>query len=545
VERSDPLAAASDARERQDWQAAWDAATAAADRIADRRTEADRLDLLAEASWWMGRIDDSIDARERAYVLYDELGDRRRAGLCAVGLFDDFSMRAQPAIAGGWLRRARRLLDGKDECPEYGALLLRQAELSHGAGDLPEAARLAEQSLELARRLHSSDDEALALQALGRVLIDLGKPVQGLEHIDEAMLFVPEGRVGPYATGRIYCSLISACEELGDMARAAEWADATARWSRRHPLAVFPGICRVHHASALRWRGQWTEAEREAAQACEELSAINPPNAAVAWEEIGEIRRRLGDLDGAETAFDRAEELCGQPRAGLALLRLAQGRIAAATALIIRALDDQSWKRLARAKLLSAYVQIAIAADDVDTAAASVEELDSIAATYGTPALDAHAATARGRLQVATGDPVAVSTLAASVQRWAELGVPYEVATAWMLLGQAYLALGNEESQTRAFTTARDMFDQLGAALDVHQLQHLMARRTHPAGLSEREAEVLCLVATGRTNREIAAKLHLSEKTVSRHLTNIFAKIGVNSRAAATAFAYEHHIVSG
>jgi DNA-binding CsgD family transcriptional regulator len=327
------------------------------------------------------------------------------------------------------------------------------------------------------------------------------------------------------------------------MARAAEWADATARWSRRHPLAVFPGICRVHHATALQWRGQWADAEQEAAQACEELSALNRPNAAAAWEEIGEIRRRLGDLEGAETALDRAEELCGQPRAGLALLRLAQGRIATATAIMARALAEQHWNRLARVKLLSAYVQIAIAADDIGTAAASVDELESIAHTYDTPALAAHAATSRGRLQVATGDPAAMNTLTASVKRWAELSVPYEVATAWTLLGQAYRAAGDQESQARAFATAMELFDQLGASLDARQLQHLMAPRALPARLSEREAEVLCLVATGRTNREIAAKLHLSQKTVSRHLTNIFAKIGVNSRAAATAFAYEHDIV--
>jgi tetratricopeptide (TPR) repeat protein len=202
VDGSDPLAAAVEAHQRQDWPTAWEAATAVGDLVADRHTEADRLDLLADAGWWLGRLDDCIDARERAYVLYDELGDRRRAGLCAVWLYEHYCFRAQPTIAGSWLRRAQRLLDGDDECAEHGALLLRQAELSHSAGDLRAAATLAEQSLQLGRRLRSADIEAQALQTLGRVLIDQGEASQGLEHLDEAMLFALEDRVGALRDGQ-------------------------------------------------------------------------------------------------------------------------------------------------------------------------------------------------------------------------------------------------------------------------------------------------------------------------------------------------------
>lgn len=545
VELPDPLAAAAEARDGQDWPAAWEAAVAACDLVADSLAEADRLDLLADAAWWLGRLDDCVDARERAYVIYDELGEARRAGLCAVWLYEHHCFRAQPSIAGGWLRRARRLLAGDDECVEHGALLLREAERSHGAGDLSVAAAFAENSVELARRLREPDLEAEALQTLGRVLIDQGEPAEGLELLDEAMLFALEGRLGPYATGKVYCSLIGACEELGDLQRAAEWTEATARWSRRHPLAVFPGLCRVHRATALQWRGEWAEAEREAAEACEELSRINRPNAAAGWAEIADIRRRLGDLSGAEEAFRRAEDLCGQPQPGLALLRLAQGRVDGATAIMAQALSEQSWNRLARAKLLPACVQIAIAAGDLDTAVGAVEELESIADTFDTPTLVAHALAARGRLQLATGDPTATAALRANVKQWLELGVPYEVATAWMLLGQAYRAAGDEQSAAESFATAGQLFDQLGAPLDARQLRNLTTQRALPAGLTQREVEVLRLVAAGRTNRNIAAELHLSEKTVSRHLTNIFTKIGVSSRAAATAFAYEHDIVPG
>ncbi len=544
MEVSDPLAAAAEAREGQDWLGAWGAAVAAGELVVDPRAEAGRLDLLADAAWWLGRLDECIDARERAYVVYDKLGDHRRAGLCAVWLYEHHCFQAQPSIAGGWLRRARRLLAGDEECIEHGALLLREAERSHGAGDLSAAAAFAKKSIELGRQLHVTDLEAEALQTLGRVRIDQGDPAEGLELLDEAMLFALEGRLGPYATGKVYCSLISACEELGDLPRAAEWTEATARWSRRHPLAVFPGLCRVHRATALQWRGEWAEAEREATQACEELSHINRPNAAAGWAELADIRRRLGNLNGAEEAFRQAEELCGQPGPGLALLRLAQGRTDAATAIMTQALTEQSWNRLARAKLLPASVQIAIAAHDLDTAAAAVTELESIADTFDTRSLVAHAAAARGRLQLATGDPAASATLRANVKHWLELGVPYEVATAWMLLGQAYRAAGDEQSAVESFTSAGELFDQVGATLDARHLRNLTTQPTLPAGLTQREAEVLRLLAAGRTNRDIAAKLHLSEKTVSRHLTNIFTKIGVSSRAAATAFAYEHGIVA-
>jgi DNA-binding CsgD family transcriptional regulator/cytochrome c-type biogenesis protein CcmH/NrfG len=543
VEHSDPLATARQACDSQNWPAAWDAARAA-DTSADERAEAERLDMLAEATWWLGRLDDCIDAREHSYVLYDMLGEHRRAGLCAISLYEHYCFRAQPSIAGAWLQRARRLLADDGDCVEHGALLLREAERSHGAGDLAAAATVAGQAVELARRLRVADLEAEALQTLGRVRIDEGRTAEGLELLDEAMLFALEDRIGPYATGKVYCSLISACEELGDMQRAAEWTEATARWSRRHPMAVFPGLCRVHRATALQWHGEWAEAEHEAARACEELADINRPNAAAGWAEIGDIRRRLGDLRGAEEAFLRAEELCGQPRAGLAMLRLAQGRIEAARTIIAEALDAQSWNRLTRAKLLPAHVQVTIAAGELDRAAASVEELEAIAETFASAAIAAHAAAARGRLELATGAPDARATLRSNVQQWLELGVPYEAATAWMLLGQAHNAAGDDDGASDAFAKAGQLFDQLGATLDARQLHALSAPRMLPSGLTEREVEVLRLAAAGLTNREIADELYLSEKTVSRHLTNIFTKIDVSSRAAATAFAYEHGIVS-
>lgn len=539
----DILATARTCLDDQDWQGCLDALNALEAATDIPRIEAERLDLAAEASWWLGRLDDCIDAREGAYVLYDALRDERRAGQCAVWLYEHHCFRAEPAIAGGWLRRARRALAGDEECAEFGALLLREAEVAHGAGDLTVAAALAARCVELGRRLRGSDLEAEALQTQGRVLIDQGRATEGLAALDEAMLFAFDGRLSPYSTGKVYCSLISACEELGDLQRAAEWTNATARWATRHPFAVFPGLCRVHHATVLQWRGQWAEAEHEATLACEELSRVNLPNAAAAWSEIADIRRRLGDLDGAEAAFRRADELCGQPRGGLALLRLAQGRVDLATTIIVDALHGPDWNRLARAKLLPARAQIAIAADDIDTATSAVVELERTASEYTSPGLNAAALTARGRLQLAGCDPEASTTLRAAVARWLELGVPYESATARVLLGQACRSVGDADGATRAFDAARQLFEELGARLDSTTLSAITSPEALPDGLTAREAEVLCHLAAGSTNKEIATALFLSDKTIARHLSNIFTKIGVTTRSAATAYAFQQHIV--
>ena len=539
----DPLSGARDALARQDWQACLDALTDLGSQSSAPVLEAERLDLLADASWWLGRLDDCIEAREQAYVLYEELGDGRRAGQCATWLYEHHCFRASPSIAGGWLRRARRALDLNEDCTEFGALLLREAEVAHGGGDLDTASALAERGVELGRRLRSADLEAEALQTLGRVLIDSGRPTDGLALLDEAMLFVFDARLSPYSTGKVYCSLISACEQLSDPARAAEWVSATARWAERHPFAVFPGLCRVHHANVLQLRGHWADAEREASRACGELAHTNLPNAAMAWSEIGDIRRRLGDFDGAEAAFDEADRLCAQPRAGLALLRLAQGRTVGATAMITDALANAGWNRLARAKLLPALAQIAIAAGDVDTAVSAVDELEVIADDFDSPGLHAAALSARGRVQLARQDPAACSTLRAAATRWTELGVPYESATARTLLGLACRDGQDEAGAVSAFDSARLLFDDLGVGLDARGPSTDAADTPLPAGLTAREAEVLRLVAAGHTNKQVAAVLFLSDKTIARHLSNVFAKVGVSTRAAATAFAFENGLV--
>jgi DNA-binding CsgD family transcriptional regulator len=537
MDAMDGLRLARAAWERHDWEACLAAADAC--EAEDPAMEAERLVLVADAAWWTGQLDRCIDARERAYRLYDELGDDRQAGQCAVWLYEHHCFRASPSIASGWLGRARRALDHGAQCAELGALLLREAEMRHGGGDLDAAAELAERGVDLGRELRCVDLEAEALQALGRIRVDQGHPNEGLALLDEAMLFAVEGRLSPYSTGKVYCSLISACEQLSDHHRAAEWTAATARWAADHPHAVFPGLCRIHHATALQWRGEWAEAEREAVRASEELEGINLPNAAAAWAEIGDIRRRLGDLRGAAEAFATADRLCPQPRAGLALLHLAHGDLDVASSLVSEALDAAGWNRLARAKVLPALAQIAIAAGDLTTASGAVDELDAVAGDFDSSGLRASATTSRGRVQLAMGSGDARATLRNAVARWSELGVPYEVATARMLLGEACRIAGDDVAAAAAFAAARDLFDALGVRNEARAVGSRASTPARPAGLTEREVEVLRLVAAGHTNKEAAAALYLSDKTIARHLSNIFAKVGVSTRAGATAFAFD------
>ncbi|MEQ1787939.1 MAG: LuxR family transcriptional regulator, partial [Acidimicrobiales bacterium] len=392
---------------RHDWQGAFDAARVVA--VDDPALAAERDDLLAEAAWWLGRLDDCIEAREAAYRGFDELGDSRRAGQCAVWLYEHHLFRARPAIAGGWLQRARRSLEGDTECEAHGALQLREAEAAHGRAAFDVALDLARPALAVGRALRSANLEAEALQTIGRVLIDQGHVVEGMAHLDEAMLFAVEGRLGPYSTGKVYCSLISVCEDLGDLDRAAEWTEATMTWAHQHPFAIFPGICRVHRAVVLKRRGSLAEAEVEAARAAEELLGSHLGNTAAAYAEVGDICRRLGQLERAEAAFAQAEELRGQPCGAVALLRVAQGRTDAALAIVTGCLQSSATP-LGRATLLPIVVQVAIAAGELDLARSARVELDEVATALGTPLLLATALAARGRVELATGDAAAART---------------------------------------------------------------------------------------------------------------------------------------
>jgi tetratricopeptide (TPR) repeat protein len=423
------------------------------------------IERLAESAWWIGHIDECIAARERAYAIYMDQRKPQSAAAVAVRLAEDFYRRQAKSLGNGWVKRAERLLQDVPECVVHGELLRLHAVLAlDGEGDVEKALGLARRTLDLATRFHNHDLQALALHDIGRMLVSKGDLAQGMALIDEAMAAAVGGELGPEVTGRIYCNMMGTCEKLADYQRAAEWSEAAHRWCEQHTESGFPGICRVHRAELMRLRGAWTNAETEALRAAQELQGFYHIAAGEAFYEIGEIRLRMGDLKRAEEVFQQAHELGREPVPGLALLRLAEGKVDAARVLIDRAVADRAEGSLERARLLPARVQIALAKDELDLARRAATELDGIAAAYGSPALHASAAQAQGAVLLAEGSgDRAVPTLRRACKLWQEIQLPYETATARLLLAQAYRATGAAEDAELELRAATSAFKSLGA----------------------------------------------------------------------------------
>jgi ATP/maltotriose-dependent transcriptional regulator MalT len=498
------------------------------------------LDALADAAWWTCRVDEAIAARQKAHAGHARAGDARGAGRAAWLLYYDHLYRGEETVAGGWLRRAQRHLAAEAECIEQGYLAFAEAELALWAGHLDDAVELAERLAALGQRLGSPDLLALGLETQGRALLAKGRVEEGAGLLDEAMCSVVAGELQPLFTGWIYCHVIAACWELADLRRAGEWTDAAMRWCEELSTATIPyqGLCRIHRVEIATLRGRWAEAEAEARRTCEELMAYEPHFAGEAFYAAGELHRCRGDLHAAEASFARAHELGAEPQPGLALVQLARGRTAAAATALRLALAGQT-TRLGRMRLLAAQVEVALAAGDLDTARVATGELESTAEQYGSPALHASAATARGALRLAEDDiDGALASLRRALAIWQELDAPYEAARVRVHLGGVFRRVGDDGGARLELQVAQRTFERLGVSPDARGGQASL-----PAGLTAREAEVLRLLATGRSNRDIAAELVVSEHTVARHLNNIFAKLGVSSRTAATAFAFKHDLI--
>ena len=509
---------------------------------------AEDLELLATAAYLLGHVEDCLRALQRAQQLHAEAGDPRRAARCALWLAFHLGNAGELAQAGGWLARANRLLEHEPpDCAERGHLLLPAAIQHIVTGDPAAAGELSARAAAIGR--HAGDDDlvALALQVQGRALVRLGRVSEAMAAFDEAMVAVVAGELSPVVVGTVYCSMLEGCQEILEWRRAREWTEALTAWCGKQPdMVTFTGRCLVHRAEILHLHGAWPESVEEARRASERLA-----HAADSWATGGafyrqaEVYRVLGDFTAAEDAYRQAGRWGHQPQPGLALLRLAQGRTDAAASGIRRTLAETT-DRLGRAKLLPAQVEIMLAAGDVQAARDAAGELAEIAERYHTLALRAVAENARGAVLLAEGDArAAVVALRGAWQAWQELEAPYEAARARVLVGLACRALGDEEAAAMELDAARTVFAQLGAAPDLARLETLggqeAASRRH--GLTERELQVLRLVATGTTNHAIASQLFVAEKTVDRHVSNIFTKLGVSSRAAATAYAYQHRLL--
>jgi ATP/maltotriose-dependent transcriptional regulator MalT len=506
------------------------------------------LVLLATSAHMLGRVDEWIPLLERAHHTYAEEGEMLPAVRCAFWIGMNLALRGEMGPATGWLGRAQRLLEREEgECVEQGYMLLPVAFQHEVSGDFEGASATAAAAAEIGERFGDNDLFALAVHVQGTVLAKSGRVAEGLSLLDEAMVAVTAGEVSPVVSGIVYCGVILACEDVYELRRAQEWTAALTRWCDQQPeLVSFRGRCLVHRAQLLRLHGDWPAALEEARIAGERFAeAMNPGAIARAWYLQGEVQRLSGQFGEAEEAYREASRLGLEPQPGLALLRLAQGNGEAATAAIRRAASETA-DRAARAGLLPAYVEIMLADGDVDAARDACGELHEIAAQYGTDMLRAVVAQACGALELAAGDAgSALASLRRAFQIWRELEAPYELASTRVLMGRACRALGDEDGFALELDAARRVFEQLGAAPSVASVDSLMSgdQRDGTYGLTPRELEVLRLVATGKTNRDIASVLVISEHTVARHVQNIFTKLGVASRTAAGAFAFEHELV--
>jgi DNA-binding CsgD family transcriptional regulator len=499
------------------------------------------LERLATAAYMLGRDDDHVAALERAHQAHLDADDPARAARCAFWLTMALLLRGQSGSATGWLGRAERVLDAvQGDCVERGYLLLPRVLQHHFEGDHAAAHATASAAAEIAARFGDADLHALAVHEQGLCLIRLGRVDEGLRLLDEAMVAAVAGELSPIVTGLVYCSVIDGCQEVYAVRRAQEWTAALTRWCDEQPdMVAFTGRCLVHRAEIMQLHGAWEDALREARRAAE-----RPTRAAgQAFYRQGEVHRLRGELAPAEAAYRDASRRGTEPQPGLALLRLAQGNTEAATATIRRAIAE-AIEPLDRVRLLPATVEILLAAGEPDAAREACEELERLAPAFASGLLDALVGQARGAVDLASGDArTALVALRRSWQAWHDLGVPYEGARVRVLLGLACRALGDADSAALELETAREALEALDAAPDVARIDELLGGTSDTHGLTPRELEVLRLVAAGETNKAIAAALVLSERTVDRHVSNIFAKLGASSRTAATAYAYRHELV--
>jgi DNA-binding CsgD family transcriptional regulator len=539
VNAADALQWGREAFAQRAWQDAYDSLVRA---DANEPLSPEDLERLATAAFMLAREDEFTSALERAHHAYLADGRNLRAVRAAFWIGTTLSLRGEHAQGGGWLGRAQRLLEREDDdVVERGYLLVPAIFRHEAAGDFEAAADLAAEAAEIAGRFGDADLLALALHAGGWMLIKAGRADEGLALFDEAMVSVVAGELSPVVTGIVYCAVILYCQQVYEVRRAGEWTAALSRWCEEQPeLVSFTGRCLVHRAEIMQLRGAWRDALEEARRAgIRLLEAANRQAAGLAFYRQGELLRLQGGFGAAEAAYEEASGLGWEPQPGLALLRLSQGRVDAAAATIRRAIHETA-DPLKRAGLLAAAVEIMLAADGPDEAGQACRELEEIAAGFESELLAAMVAYARGAVALADDDAErALPLLRGALQAWLDLDAPYEAARTRALLAEACRALGDDDTAGLELEAARTAFEQLGAEPELARLGGQADRH----GLSEREVEVLQLVAAGSSNKEIAAELVISEHTVARHLQNIFTKLGVTSRTAAAAFAFEHDLV--
>jgi len=522
----------------------WDEAYAAFEAVrATGELPVPDLAAMADAAWWLGHNDRSLGLSEEVHRSLLEAGEIAPAARAAVEIGFLWFLRGEPTVGSGWVSRASRLLADLPESAAHGYLLYLDVEDAKARGEHDRAIARARRMQELGTRHDDVTLATLGLALEGIVQVRAGRVADGMGVLDEAMLAVHAGQVTRDWAGNLYCQLMALFVDLGDIPRARAWTEATERWCDGFSnAAMFLGICRVHRAQLFNLAGDWSAAERCATQASQDLADMNVAVVAEAEYQLGELRRLRNDRDGADRAYARAHELGRDPQPGRALLRLAQGRTEPARGSLDAALAATT-DPLQRAPLLAARVEVALVEGAEDRATEAARELTDTAETYATPGLVAAARQAAGTARLLAGEPErALPLLREACRLWRELDARHRTACTRARLAEALADVGDGETADQERRLASSAFAELGAT---HDLERLTGRRPGPddelpGGLSAREAEVLVLVASGRSNRQVATELTLSERTVERHLSNIFVKLDVSSRTEAAAFAFAH-----
>lgn len=462
---------------RRAWREAYPLLKEAAE--ADASLAGDDLELLAEAAYWTGRLEEALELREQAYAAH-VAADPERAASVALKIALDNIGKGALALANGWLARGERILDDLPESRAHGMLAVTRSQAALTAGRLDEVIEEAERAHDLGRRFGDRDSEAFGLVLKGVAFVIRGNYDEGLRLLDEASTAAVAGELTPFSSCAVYCMTITGCHSVGDVDRARQWTDAAHRWCQAEDAEGFPGACRVHRSEILHLTGDWEGAESEALGACRELGGYDVFTASAGYYQIGEIRRRRGDFAAAEEAYGKARALGREPEPGLALLRLAQGQVDEAVAAIRRALLEEVEGPFPRAQLLSAQVEIALAAGDAETAHATVAELDRAADTMRvdgerTPLMEGTLQLAHGQIELAAdGWEAAATHLRKAVRVWSRIGAPYETARARMGIGLAYAGLGDRAGSRAELEAAKETFERLGAVLDAQRAMELL-----------------------------------------------------------------------
>jgi DNA-binding CsgD family transcriptional regulator len=476
------------------------------------------------------------------------LDDVTRASRFAYWIAHSMIFTDELGQAQGWLGRARSLLSERGaDCVEWGYLMiLPGVEQLLVAGDARGACNIFTEALAVGRRFADASLLAMAGHGRGRALIRLGSIDEGMAALDEVMVAVATGEVSPLVVGQAYCGVLEACHEVFDVRRAREWTAVLTRWCEGQPdLVPYRGPCLVHRVELMRLHGDWDDAIEDARRACDWLSdSATPEGPADAFYQLAEIYRLRGDLEKAEEAYRQASRYGRAPEPGLALVWLIRGQAEAAAAAVRRALDECGEEdRTRRAELLAAHVEIMLVQGDVASAQESAAALARLATALNALPLHAMADQAEGSVRLEAGDPRgALTALRRSWAAWKQIDAPYDAARVRVVIGRACRALGDAASAAMEFDAARWAFEGLGAAPDLARIDveaPPLSGATSAGGLTQRELDVLCLIAAGETNKEIAAALVISEHTVARHVQNMLQKLGFSSRTSLAAFAVE------